>query len=87
PRFRNEAREAATKALGKLGMLEKSLESRLIEMLRDPWYRVRSAAAGSLQKLKSPRAESSIQDALQTEALDSVRSAFERALDDIRGAR
>jgi aminopeptidase N len=87
PRFRNEGREAATKGLGKLGILEKGVESRLTELLRDPWHRVRTAAAGSLQKLKSPRAESSIQDALQTEVLDSVRNAFERALDDIRGAR
>src|SRR6185312_13226366 len=85
-RFKNEAREAATKGLGKLGMLEKNVESRLIELLHDHWHRVRTAAAGSLQKLKSPRAESGIQDALHTEALDSVRSAFERALDDIRAA-
>ena len=86
-RFRNEAREAATKALGKLGMMEDRVEARLIELLRDHWFRVRSGAAGSLQKLKSPRAESAIQDALQNEALDSVRLAFERALDDIRRTR
>jgi HEAT repeat protein len=86
-RFKNEAREAATKALGKLGILEDSVEARLVELLRDPWFRVRSAAAGSLQKLKSPRAESAIEDALQNEVLDSVRAAFERALDDIRRAR
>ncbi len=87
PRFRNEAREAATKALGKVGVLEDRVEARLVELLRDHWFRVRSAAAGSLQKLKSPRAESAIQDALQSEALDMVRVAFERALDDIRRAR
>ncbi|MGH7680966.1 MAG: M1 family aminopeptidase [Candidatus Eiseniibacteriota bacterium] len=86
-RFRNEAREAATKGLGKMGMLEDRVEARLTELLRDPWFRVRTAAAGSLQKLKAPGAEAAIQDALQNEALDSVRSAFERALDDIRRAR
>ncbi len=87
PRFKNEAREAATKALGKLGMLEERVENRLVELLHDPWFRVRSAAAGSLQKLKSRRAESAIQEALQGEVLDTVRLAFERALDDIRRAR
>jgi aminopeptidase N len=86
-RFRNEAREAATKALGKLGMLEDAVEARLIELLGDPWFRVRSAAAGSLQKLKSPRAESAIEDALQNEALHTVRAAFERALDELRRRR
>ncbi len=86
-RFKNEAREAATKALGKLGILEERVEARLIELLRDSWYRVRSAAAGSLQKIKSPRAESAIQETLQGEALDTVRAAFERALDEIRRAR
>jgi HEAT repeat protein len=87
PRFRNESRDAATKALGKLGVLEDRVEARLIELLRDPWHRVRSAAAGSLEKLKSPRAEAAIQEALQQEVLDSTRSAFERALDAIRRAR
>jgi HEAT repeat protein len=83
PRFRNEAREAATKALGKLGILEPRVEQRLQELLRDPWFRVRSAAAGSLQKLKAPRADSVIQEALQAEAMDTVRGAFERALEEI----
>ncbi len=87
PRFRNESREAATKALGKLGMIEDRVEARLLELLRDPWFRVRTAAAGSLEKLKSPRAEVAIQEALQREVLDTVRSAFERALDGIRRGR
>jgi len=86
-RFRNEGREAATKALGKLGILEERVENRLLELLRDPWFRVRSAAAGSLEKLKSPRAEAAIQDGLQREVLDTVRSAFERALEGIRRGR
>jgi len=87
PRFRNEGREAATKALGKLGVLDPRVERRLGELLRDPWFRVRSAAAGSLQKLKSPRAEGTIREALQTEVMDTVRHAFERALDEARAAR
>jgi HEAT repeat protein len=86
-RYRNEAREAATKGLGKLGVLDDRIESRLIELLSDRWFRVRSAAAGSLQKLKAPGAEAAIQDALQGEPLDTVRGAFERALDDIRRSR
>ena len=82
PRFRNEAREAATKALGKLGILNPDVERRLEELVRDPWFRVRSAAAGSLRRLKSPRAEAAIQEALRTEVLDGVRSALEKALAD-----
>ncbi len=87
PAYRNEAREAATKALGKLGIQEERVESRLIELLRDPWFRVRSAAARSLAKLKSSRAEGSIVDALAEEPMDTVQSAFLGALDDLRSQR
>ncbi len=87
PEYRNEAREAATKALGKLGILEERVESRLIELLRDPWFRVRSAAARSLAKLKSPRAEAALREAFQSEPMDTVQSAFQGALDDLKGAR
>jgi aminopeptidase N len=87
PSFRNEAREAATKALGKLGIPDERAESRLIELLRDPWFRVRTAAARSLARLKSPRAEAALQDALPREPMDGVQSAFEGALDDLRAGR
>ena len=87
PEHRNEAREAATKALGKLGILDEKVESRLIELLRDPWFRVRSAAARSLAKLKAPRAEGAIREALQSEPMDTVQSAFEGALDDLKAPR
>jgi HEAT repeat protein len=86
-RFRNEAREAAVKALGRLGVREERVEARLVELLVDPWYRVRTAAAGALQKLKSPRAESAIRDALAREPLDGVRAAFGHALDEIAASR
>ena len=82
PRFRNEAREAATKALGKLGILNPDVERRLEELTQDSWFRVRSAAAGSLRRLKSPRAEAAIREALRTEPLDGVRCALEKALAD-----
>ncbi len=87
PTYRNEAREAATKAFGKLGILDDRVESRLIELLRDPWFRVRTAAARSLSRLKCSRAEAAIRDALPGEAMDGVQSAFEGALDDLRGGR
>jgi aminopeptidase N len=82
PRFRNEAREAATKALGKLGILNPEVERRLEDLVQDPWFRVRSAAAGSLRRLKSPRAEAAIREALRSEPLDGVRCALEKALAD-----
>ena len=84
PRFPNEAREAATKALGKLGILSSEVERRLEELVSDPWFRVRSAAAGSLRRLKSSRAEAAIREALRTEPLDGVRCALEKALADGR---
>lgn len=84
---KNEAREAATKALGKLGVLDDRVEARLIELLRDRWFRVRSAAARSLAKLKAGRAESAIREALQEEPMDTVQSAFDAALDELRAAR
>lgn len=86
PRYRNEAREAATKALGRLGMLNPNVEKRLLELLRDPWFRVRSAAAGSLQKLRSPKMEAAVREALQAEPLDTVRCAFEHALREARAS-
>jgi len=87
PSFRNEAREAATKGLGKLGILDPRVETRLIELLRDPWFRVRTAAARSLARIKSIRAEAALRDALPGEAMDGVQSAFEGALDDLKAAR
>ena len=64
--------------------MEDRVESRLIELLRDPWFRVRTAAARSLAKLKSGRAVSALREALPGEPIDGVRSAFEGALDDLR---
>jgi aminopeptidase N len=86
-RYKNEARESATKALGKLGIAEERVESRLIELLRDPWFRVRTAAARSLAKLKSGRAAAALRDALPGEAMDTVQSAFQGALDELTGGR
>jgi len=85
--YRNEAREAATKALGKLGIADERVETRLVELLRDSWFRVRTAAARSLAKLKAGRAEAAIRDALKDEPMDGVQSAFEGALDELKGAR
>ncbi|HXF59700.1 MAG TPA: HEAT repeat domain-containing protein, partial [Candidatus Saccharimonadales bacterium] len=87
PSFRNEAREAATKALGKLGMPDERVETRLIELVRDPWFRVRTAAARSLARLKSARAEGALRAALPNEPMDGVQSAIEGALDDLRAGR
>jgi len=84
---RNEAREAATKALGKLGIPDERVESRLIELIRDPWFRVRVAAARSIARLKCVRAVSALRDALPKEPMDGVQSAIEGALDDLKAAR
>jgi aminopeptidase N len=85
--YKNEARDAATKALGKLGILDERVETRLIELLRDSWFRARTSAARSLAKLKSTRAPAALRDALRQEPMDGVQSAFEGALDELTGGR
>ena len=57
PSLQERGARSRDQGLGKLGVLEDRIESRLIELLVDRWFRVRSAAAGSLQKLKAPGAE------------------------------
>jgi HEAT repeat protein len=86
-RYRNETRGGATRAIGKLGIASPSAVARLVHLLRDPWFRVRSAAAWSLSKLKPPEAGAAIADALRNEPLDQVRYAFREALDRIRGTK
>jgi len=83
-RYRNETRGGATRALGKLGIASGPAVARLIALLRDPWFRVRTAAAWSLGKLKPPEAGAAIAEALRTEPLDQVRYAFRAALERIQ---
>ncbi|MGE5176108.1 MAG: M1 family aminopeptidase [Hyphomicrobiales bacterium] len=86
-RYRNETRAGATKAIGKLGARTEEAEARLHELLRDPWFRVRNAAAWSLWKIKSPGAEAAIEAALRDEPMDMTRSAFRHALAGIKKER
>jgi aminopeptidase N len=84
PRYRNERRAAAARALGRLGVLNARVEKRLLELLSDPWFRARTMAAASLVKLRSKHAVSAIRAALDREVLDFARSAFEQSLADAR---
>jgi len=86
-RYRNEAREAAVKALGKLGILNERVEARLVELLRDRWFRARIASGRSLQKLKSSKTADVLRNALRDEPLDMVRMDFEAILDEVGSAR
>jgi aminopeptidase N len=87
PRYRNESRAGATRAIGKFGVRTDAAEARLVELLRDRWFRVRNAAAWSLWKIKSPKAEAAVADALRTEPLDMTRVAMRDALEGIRTGR
>jgi aminopeptidase N len=87
PKYRNETRAGATKAIGKLGIRTDAAEARLIELLGDRWFRVRNAAAWSLWKIHSPKAEAAIASALEREVLDMSRVALRDALDGIRKGR
>ncbi len=82
--YRNERRAAAARALGRFGTLNDLTEVRLIEMLAEPWFRARAAAAAALVRLKSPRAVVEITRALDREVLDFVKSAYEQALADAK---
>ncbi|HSQ61504.1 MAG TPA: M1 family aminopeptidase [Acidobacteriota bacterium] len=84
-RYRNERRAGAARALGRLGIRNERVESRLVELLSDPWFRVRTTAAAALVKLKSPRAAVEIARALDREVLDFTRSALEESLADAKG--
>jgi len=86
-RFRNERRAMATRALGRLGILNDRVETRLVELLSDPWFRARGAAATALVKLKAKRAAAEITRALDREVLDFVRSTLEQALSDLRKSK
>jgi aminopeptidase N len=86
-KYRNETRAGATKAIGKMGVRTDALETRLIELLRDRWFRVRNNAAWSLWKIKSPKAEAAIASALREEALDMTRVAMRDSLEGIRKGR
>ncbi len=86
-RYRNETRAGATKAIGKLGIRTDAAETRLVELLRDRWFRARNAAAWSLWKIKSPKAEAAISSALEQEALDMTRVAMRDAIEGIRKGR
>jgi HEAT repeat protein len=83
PAYRNERRAGAARALGRLGIRNAQVEGRLLELLRDPWFRTRIAAAAALVKLKSPRARAAIRRARAGEVLDFVRSAHEESLADL----
>ena len=84
PHYRNERRAAAARALGRLGVLNARVETRLLELLSDPWFRARTMAAASLVKLRSKRAIPAIRAALDREVLDFARSAIEQSLADAR---
>src|SRR5258705_193996 len=80
-------RPMATRALGRLGILNDRIEARLVELLSDPWFRARGAAATALVKLKSKRAAVEITRALEREVLDFGRSTLEQALADLRKSK
>lgn len=65
------AREAATAALGRLGKKDGQVRDeaieRLVDLLHDPWLRVRLQAVGALQRLGDRRAIEPLQDFVKRE--------------------
>jgi len=65
----HQAREAATRALGKIGENKSEVSERLVELLEDPWFRVRIEAANGLGLL------------LEQKGLDPLNRLVDRELD------
>ncbi len=84
------ARMAAIGALGKLGReLEKArdrdrVRRELVEMLRHPHFRVRTAAAGALGELHDDTAIGNLEKLLASDPLPHVRKVVRRAIEQIR---
>ena len=66
------AREAATFALGKLGENKREALDTLIDLLDDPWLRVRMRAIGALEELKDLKAIPALEQRIGRERDDRV---------------
>lgn len=82
--FPPQVRQAATAALGKLGYTNRRVKDLLVELLRDEWFRVRSAAAQAIVERKDTDAAKDIEAALASEVDGRVRRSFYEALNSLR---
>ncbi len=81
------AREAATKALAKLGEGKTDVVDHVIRLLDDPWFRVRVEACIALGKLLDPKAVEPLQRLVDRELDPRVKRRAREAIRSIQAGR
>jgi aminopeptidase N len=81
------AREAATKALAKLGEGKTEVVDHLIRLLDDPWFRVRVEACSALGKLLDPKAVEPLQRLIERELDPRVKRIARESIRSIEAGR
>jgi len=81
------AREAATKALGKLGEGKPEVTDHLAHLLDDPWFRVRLEAAVALGELLDPKAVGPLERLIERELDGRVKRRAREAVRKIQAGR
>lgn len=81
------AREAATKALGKLGEGKPEVTDHLTHLLDDPWFRVRLEATVALGELLDPKAINALERLIERELDGRVKRRAREAVRKIQAGR
>lgn len=81
------AREAATKALGKLGEGKPEVTDHLVRLLDDPWFRVRLEAAVALGELLDAKAVGALERLIERELDGRVKRRAREAIRKIQAGR
>lgn len=81
------AREAATRALGKLGEGKPEVTDYLAHLLDDPWFRVRLEAAVALGELLDPKALGALERLIERELDGRVKRRAREAVRKIQAGR
>jgi len=81
------AREAATKALGKLGEGKPEVTDHLTHLLDDPWFRIRLEATVALGELLDPKAVGALERLIERELDGRVKRRAREAARKIQAGR
>lgn len=83
-RYSNNVRRAATLALGKFDRERQKVKDMLVSLLKDDWFRVRTAAAEALVERREFEAINDIEQAIAREVDGRVRRSFREAISRLR---
>ncbi len=81
------AREAATKALGKLGEGKPEVTDHLVHLLDDPWFRVRLESCVALGELLDAKASGALERLVERELDGRVKRRAREAIQKIQAGR